>query len=151
MENHIIHLWRGITRLQLEFNEDPLDSSIAKIVDIGNRIFFQTLSKSIYYGDVPVKDEHNLTVDIKKSKLSAIDIATDKCHLFLVDSNNFIITVNHQTLEVDKTIILRNGCRSFKQGYVLCFYLIFFLCFILMLHVHERNERIRKSYYFFIV
>ncbi|XP_014217091.1 alsin [Copidosoma floridanum] len=118
----LVHLWRGADKVKLDL-EDGLDGALAKVVSVGDRVFFMTKAGSLYYGDVvdEVKDEDGGVSDVsslslRKSQLCAVDLAANSEHIFIVTHDGTVQKINPRDFSVIDNIILDEGVKYCSHG-----------------------------------
>nr|XP_033325881.1 alsin isoform X1 [Megalopta genalis]XP_033325882.1 alsin isoform X1 [Megalopta genalis] len=116
MQKHM-QLWRGVDKVSYTFSDKP-NGIICKFVTIKDHIFVITTSNNLYHGEVTIVDNNAPTLIFKTAPFNVVDIASNSEHLFIVDTNGYVLKINPQDMSVIDTIILKeeikcsHGCEQ---------------------------------------
>jgi hypothetical protein len=139
-EEQLVHLWRGPDKVSLSF-EDSLDGSISKVVNVQNTVLLMTTTSNLYHGNIVTQastheNESSSTslLTFKRTRFSAIDVAGNSEHAFIVTSDGHVLKIHPKNLEIIDTIVLRDDTNRSCNEYVI--FLVnkpFFTIFLLVI------------------
>ncbi|XP_011499590.1 PREDICTED: alsin [Ceratosolen solmsi marchali] len=121
-KEELVHLWRGPDKVSLGF-EDSLDGFVSKIVNIENWVLLMTTAYSLYHGEIITEnynDENkssSASLSFKKTQFSAIDIAGNNKHAYIVTNDGQVLKMNPKDLTVVDTIVLKDDTNRCSNEY----------------------------------
>lgn len=112
-----MYLWRGVDKVELTFGDRP-NGVVRKLVNVNDHIFVSTSTFNLYHGEVSA-DNGSISspaLVLKRIEFTAVDIASNSDHLFVVNDEGFVLKINPGTLRVVDTIVLKEDIKFCSHG-----------------------------------
>lgn len=111
-----MYLWRGVDRIDLTFGDKP-NGVIRKLVNVKDHIFVSTNTCNLYHGKV--SHDENIsppTLVLKRIEFTAMDIASNSDHLFVVKDDGCVVKILPDGMNVVETIVLKEDVKYCSHG-----------------------------------
>ena len=112
-----MYLWRGVDKVDLTFGDKP-NGVVKKLVNVKDHIFVSTTTYNLYHGEVTTMDDNIVVPNLvlKHVEFSAVDIATNSDHLFVVNSEGYVVKIDPDSLSIVDTIVLNDDIKFCSHG-----------------------------------